>query len=107
MHATPLDAARTRLQRYRRIAADPLVASRTAFFTAAVIVTRALATRDQPAFLAALGARLEVANLRRARDIRAGKLYRAGSVRANTVDFIRFEQALVQAELDALLARDP
>jgi len=100
-------SSRARARRYRRIAADPAIATRTHFFAAAAIVTRALATRDQLPFLARMGARLEVANVRRAREIRAGKLYRRGSVLANTADFIRFEQALVQTELEQLLARDP
>jgi hypothetical protein len=99
-------AALARARRYRRIAADPVIAARTHFFSAAAIVTKALATRDQPAFLAKLGAKLEVANVRRAREIRAGKLYRRGSVLANTADFIRFEQALVEAELERLRAGD-
>jgi hypothetical protein len=105
--ASPLRiAARARERRYRRIAADPSISTRTHFFGAAAIVTKALATRDQPPFLANLGAKLEVANVRRAREIRAGKLYRNGTAQANTVDFIRFEQALVQAELERLQARD-
>jgi hypothetical protein len=100
-------AARVRELRYRRIAADPLIAARTDFFSAAAIVTKALSTRDQPPFLAQLGARLEVANVRRAREIRAGKLYKGGSVRTNTADFVHFEQMLVEAELEGLRARDP
>lgn len=99
-------AARLRERRYRSVAADPFIAARTHFFRAAVIVSRTLATRDHPPFLAELGARLEVANLRRARQIRAGRLYRDGSADANTADFVRFEQALVQAELEKLLRRD-
>lgn len=99
-------AARVRAHRYRRIAADPVIAARTHFFSAAAVVTKALATRDQPVFLSRLGAKLEVTNLRRAREIRAGKLYRQGSALANTADFIRFEQALVERELEQLRAED-
>jgi hypothetical protein len=100
------DAMLARERRYRGIAADPAIAARTYFFAAAVIVTRALATREQLPFLAMLGAKLEVANLRRAREIRAGILYRNGSAQANTADFIHFEQALVQAELETLRGHD-
>jgi hypothetical protein len=99
-------AARARERRYRRIAADPVIGGRTSFFAAAAIVTRALATRDQPPFLAKLGATLEVANVRRAREIRAGKRYKTGTARANTADFVHFEHALVEAELERLRARD-
>src|SRR4051812_33567524 len=99
-------AALARERRYRRIAADPAIAARTSFFAAAAIVTKALATRDQPPFLVQLGAMLEVANVRRAREIRAGKRYRQGSPRANTADFVHFEQALVEVELERLRARD-
>src|SRR4051812_45528627 len=106
MRSLQKDAALARARRYRRIAADPAIGGRTHFYSAAAIVTKALATRDQPPFLAELGAKLEVANVRRAREIRAGKLYRNGSVQANTADFVHFEQALVQAELERLLAED-
>ena len=99
-------AALARERRYRRIAADPAVAARTTFFAAAAVVTRALATRDQPPFLVKLGAMLEVANVRRAREIRAGQRYKTGTPRANTADFVHFEQALVEAELARLRARD-
>ena len=100
-------AAFARERRYRRIAADPAIGNRTSFFAAAAIVTRALGSREQPPFLAKLGALLEVANVRRAREILAGKRYRTGSPRANTADFVHFEQALVEAELERLRARDP
>jgi len=99
-------AALARERRYRRIAADPAISARTSFFAAAAAVTRALATRDQPPFLVKLGAMLEVVNVRRAREIRAGKRYRTGTSRANTADFVHFEQALVEAELGRLRARD-
>lgn len=106
--ATPRqDSARARARRYARIAADPAIAARTHFFSAAAIVTKALATRDQPPFLSKLGAQLEVANVRRAREIRTGKLYRQGSPLANTAEFVRFEQALVETELARLRERDP
>jgi hypothetical protein len=100
-------AAHARERRYRRIAADPVIAARTQFFLAAAVVTKALATRELPAFFTRLGAMLEVANVRRAREIRAGTLYRAGSVQGNTADFVHFEQSLVEAELDRLRAHDP
>src|SRR4051794_26545967 len=88
------NAELSRSDRYRRIAADPMIASRTHFFSAAVLVTKALSSRDQPRFLSQLGAILEVANLRRAREIRSGKLSRTGSTESNTADFISFEQSL-------------
>jgi hypothetical protein len=100
-------AARARELRYRRLAADPAIATRTDFFRAAAVVTKALATRDQPSFLTSLAAKLEVANVRRAREIRSGKLYARGSAPANTADFVRFEQSLVEAELRELRERDP
>jgi len=106
MTASPKSISRARAQRYRRVAADPFIAARTHFFSAAAIVTQALATRDQPEFLARLGAKLEVANMRRAREIRAGKLYQEGTVLANTADFVRFEQGLVETELERLRERD-
>jgi hypothetical protein len=99
-------AARARERRYRRIAADPAIAARTNFFAAAVVVTRALGAREQPPFLVQLAAMLEVANVRRAHEIRAGRLYETGAPRANTADFVHFEQALVEAELARLRARD-
>jgi hypothetical protein len=107
MLSTHRSAAYARERRYRRIAADPVIAARTRFFSAAAVVTKALATRDLPAFFTRLGATLEVANVRRAREIKAGTLYRAGSVQGNTADFVHFEQSLVEAELDRLRAQDP
>lgn len=106
MPSTFKHVARARVRRYRRIAADPLIAARTHFFSAAAIVTKALATREQPVFLTRLAAKLEVANVRRAREIRAGKLYKGGTPAANTADFVRFEQALVETELERLRAQD-
>jgi hypothetical protein len=107
MRSSSQDSTLARARRYRRISADPVIAARTGFFAAAAVVTRALATRDQPPFFARLGAQLEVINVRRARQIRAGELYRHGSVVANTADFVRFEQSVVQAELERLRECDP
>jgi hypothetical protein len=107
MASTHRAAGRARERRYRRLAADPVIAARTRFFSAAVIVTKALATRDLPAFFTRLGAMLEVANVYRAREIRAGTRYRTGSVQGNTADFVHFEQSLVEAELERLRTHDP
>ncbi|HTU67668.1 MAG TPA: hypothetical protein VMF52_17080 [Steroidobacteraceae bacterium] len=100
-------AGLARSRRYQRISVDRAVGTRTHFFAAASLVAKALATHDQPSFLSKLGAKLEVENVRRAREIRAGRLYRDGSPLANTADFVRHEQLLVELELERLRAADP
>ncbi len=97
-----------RADRYQRWHDHPRVGGRTAFFAAAAIVNRALVrhTLLSP-FLLDLGATLEAANTLRALDILDGRLYRGGSVEGNTLDFIRFEQTIVQAHLDGLRRHAP
>jgi hypothetical protein len=96
-----------RSERYRRLDAEAAIRARTDFFAAASIVTRVLALSGATPFMAALSETLERENVARARLICGGALYLTGSVERNTLDFIRFEQALVQHALDRLRGRDP
>ncbi|HJS88708.1 MAG TPA: hypothetical protein VJ738_01950 [Steroidobacteraceae bacterium] len=96
-----------RSERYRRLDAQPEIRARTDFFAAAAIVTRALAYSGATPFMLALSDALEGVNVCRAHLIRSGCLYVTGSVERNTRDFIRYEQALVQAALDHLRGSDP
>lgn len=91
---------------YERLHADPRISNRTSFFGAAAIITSALALPEQGAFMADLSAKLAHANIARANQIIAGGLYRGSSIGRNDVDFIHFEQTLVQKELDGLKASD-
>ena len=95
-----------RERRYRLLAADAALASRTHFFAAAMIVSRALATGERSSVLDAIGATLEAANLARARAIRCGDLYSDGAPLENTRDFVRFEQQLFQRQLDLVRELD-
>jgi hypothetical protein len=93
----------TRARRYQRWHEHPAIGRRTSFFAAAAIVNRALARHALSSpFLLDLGATLERANTLRALEILAGRRYQGGSIESNTLDFIRFEQAIVQAHLDGL-----
>ncbi|MBV9723634.1 MAG: hypothetical protein JO299_00530 [Gammaproteobacteria bacterium] len=93
----------SRARRYQRWHEHPRIARRTSFFAAAAIVNRALARHALSSqFLLELGATLERVNTLRALEILAGRRYQEGSVESNTLDFIRFEQAVVQAHLDGL-----
>jgi hypothetical protein len=96
-----------RSERYRRLDAQPAIRSRTDFFAAASIVTRVLAYSGTTPFMVALSEALERVNVYRAGMIRDGLLYVSGSVERNTQDFVRYEQALVQAALDRLRGSDP
>jgi len=96
-----------RSYRYEKVNADRSVASRTSFFGAAAIVTSALGGWPQSDFMRRLSASLEKANMTRANQIRAGKLYSGGTVRENTADFVHFEQGLVQTALDKFQRDDP
>ncbi len=96
-----------RSRRYESIHADPVIAGKTRFFAAASLVTGALALIGPSRFLRELSAMLEVANLLRAQEIRARRIYHEDSVEQNTADFIRYEQTLVQAALDSLRSRHP
>ena len=87
-------------ERYQQWHADPRIAARTSFFAAAAVVSRALARIPWTGFLLPLSGALELENARRARQICRGTLYSHPSVASNTVDFIRFEQGLVQIHLD-------
>jgi hypothetical protein len=93
----------SRARRYQRWHEHPGIGRRTSFFAAAAIVNRALARHALSSpFLLDLGAALERVNTLRALEILAGRRYQEGSVESNTLDFIRFEQAIVQAHLDGL-----
>jgi len=96
-----------RSRRYESIHADPVIAGKTQFFAAASLVTGALALIGPSRFLRELSAMLEAANMLRAREIRARRIYANESVECNTVDFIHYEQTLVQAALDSLRGRHP
>lgn len=96
-----------RAERYRRLDAQPDIRARTAFFAAAWTVTRVLAYSGTTPFMVTLSDALERANVSRAQLIRSGCLYPTGNIERNTLDFVRFEQALVQEALDRLRASDP
>jgi hypothetical protein len=96
-----------RSQRYRRISLEPRIASRTAFYSAASTVTRAFAFSIVSPFMASLSRSLEDCNVARAIRIRSGDLYASGTLEANTLDFVRFEQCLVECALERLRAVDP
>lgn len=92
-----------RARRYQRWHEEPAIRSRTSFFAAAAIVNRALMRQMLlSSFLIELGAALETVNSQRALEILAGRRYREGSVERNTLDFIQYEQSIVQAHLDGL-----
>lgn len=96
-----------RSERYRRLDSQPAIRSRTDFFAAASIVTRVLAYGGATPFMVALSDALERVNVSRARLICRGLLYVTGSVEHNTLDFVRYEQTLVQEALDRLRGGDP
>jgi hypothetical protein len=96
-----------RSERYRLLDAEPAIRARTDFFAAASIVTRVLAYSGPTRFMLTLSDRLERVNLYRAELIHRGALYATGSVERNTVDFVRYEQSLVQEALDRLRGGDP
>lgn len=96
-----------RSRRYESLHADPAIARRTQFFAAASLVTGALALVAPSRFLCDLSERLEDANMVRAREIRARRLYHEEAIEQNTADFIHFEQTLAQAALDSLRTRHP
>lgn len=96
-----------RSERYRCLDIQPAIRSRTDFFAAASTVTRVLAYGGATPFLVALSDALERVNVSRARQICGGRLYTTGSVERNTLDFVRYEQMLVQQWLDRLRGSHP
>lgn len=96
-----------RSERYRCLDAEPAIHSRTDFFAAASVVTRVLAYSGPTPFMIAMSDMLERINVSRARLICRGVLYATGSVDLNTLDFVRYEQSLVQDSLDRLRGTDP
>lgn len=96
-----------RSERYRSLDFHPVIRSRTDFFAAASTVTRVLAYSGATPFLIALSDALERVNVSRARLICGGRLYATGSVERNTLDFVRYEQILVQQWLDRLRGSNP
>ena len=96
-----------RSERYRCLDTHPVIRSRTDFFAAACAVTRVLAYGGATPFLLALSDALEGVNVSRARLICGGRLYTAGSVEGNTLDFVRHEQILVQQWLERLRVNHP
>jgi RHS repeat-associated protein len=98
--------ARSRV--YEAFDADARISNHTRFYAAAAIVTSALATPFATSpFMNEISLLLEKANVARATLIRQGSLYASGSERANTNDYIHFEQSLVQKALDKLQGQDP
>jgi hypothetical protein len=92
-----------RAERYQRWHEDPAIAARTSFFAAAAVVNRVMARHVLLSrFLLDLGSRLEAVNTGRALEIRAGRLYGEGSVEGNTLEFVQYEQSIVQAHLARL-----
>lgn len=96
-----------RSERYRCLDIHPLIRTRTDFFAAACTVTRVLAYGGATPFLLALSDALERVNVSRARLICGGRLYSTGSVERNTLDFVRYEQILVQQWLERLRSSHP
>ena len=96
-----------RAMRYAQLDRDPRIRLRTRFFEAASAVTRVIGGGHPTCFMTRLSAALEIANTTRAVHIGEGRLYACGSWRSNTIDFIRFEQTLVQRMLEALRTEDP
>ncbi len=93
---------RERSERYRLYDSDPRIRERTAFFSAAHVVTAVLAFGPVSAFVAELSLSLEAVNFERAQQVRSGALYPRRTLLANTVDFIQFEQRQVELALDRL-----
>jgi hypothetical protein len=93
--------------RYEELNSDPRIGCRTSFFGAAAVVTRLFSVSAPSPFLASLSAALELPNVGRAARIRAGLLYADGGVDANTAQFIRFEQCLIERALAALAVAQP
>ncbi len=96
-----------RAMRYAQLDRDPRIHVRTRFFEAASAVTRVIGGGYPSRFMARLSAALEIANTQRAARIGEGRLYAGGCGRSNTIDFIRFEQGLVQRTLEALRVEHP
>lgn len=96
-----------RSERYRRLDAQPAIRARTDFFVAASLVTRVLAYGGATPFMLRLSESLERVNSWRAQLICRGLLYGGGTIQGNTVDFIRYEQILVQRALDRLRRSHP
>lgn len=103
---TRLEFAR-RASRYDQLDRDPRIHFHTRFFRAASAVTRVIGDGYPTGFMARLSATLEIANISRAAHIGEGRLYTGGSWLSNTVDFIHFEQRLVERALEELRAQDP
>ncbi len=104
---------------YSTLAADPAIASATNFFSAASVVTSALATLSitpvalgglsgqEDQFLSILSACLEISNLSSAEQIINGSLYADTPINQNDLSFVTGEQTQVQAALNALSIANP
>lgn len=101
--------------RFARLGANPKISSRTSFFSAASVVTNALASKDigisgvsaqTSGFLNRTSTALETANINKASGILAGTEFSGGSIAANDAAFVRFEQGMVQDQLNALQSSD-
>ena len=96
-----------RSARYAAMASNPSVSSRTGFFSAATMVTSALAdaaavsSSPQRAFLENLSGALEAKNVSFLSHLSTS------NVSQNDHDFVRFEQGNVQAALNQLQRSDP
>lgn len=94
-----------RSQLYAALQADPRIHRRTSFYAAAAVISRAFSHGMVTPFMATLSESLERFNLEQAERIRAGRLYSSGSIAANTAEFVRAEQTIVQQMLDGLRRR--
>jgi len=95
-----------RAARYRALHAEPAIRARTTFFHAAALICDAFALISAPAFFCAVSDELEHFNINRARLIRAGALGAPADRRANTIEFIAAEQAILERHIRALWATD-
>lgn len=93
--------------RYHAEHGDPRISGRTSFYGAAAMMTSAMALPEQGSFMESLSATLESKNTIRAQMIREGRLYAGGSVIGNDVDYIHYEQSVVQNHLDGLRTNNP
>jgi RHS repeat-associated protein len=102
---------------YQTIASDPSISGKTSFFWAASAVVNALAStnltgagisNETLVFLDKSGAELQARNVQRASQIAGGSVYGAGgSIASNDRNFVRFEQNIVQGQLNTLKSADP
>ena len=92
--------------RYESMDEESALRGFTRFFGAASVVTNVLGTirgvGPNAKFMTQLSRKLETANSQRAELIRNGQLPSLGAVSLNDAAFVRYEQSIVQAELDTM-----